>query len=269
MLPRAVVGQARALRMEWTKLRTVPGTAWSLVALAGCTLSVGVLALWTLDAGQCGQACDVDTAKLSLTGVYLGQIAVVALAVTAVTSEYETLMVRTTLAASPRRGRLLAAKAAVVGAVVLGVALATVLGALLASRFLLPHAGFDAASGFPPPSLADAATRRAFLGTALYFGLVALLGVGAGAALRHTAGAVVAVLGLLYVAPILAQYVTDPEWREWLAKATPMTAGLSIQATRHLDALAIGPWPGLGVLAAYAGGALVLGAAVMLLRDAG
>ena len=269
-MPRgATVGHLRALRMEWTKLRTVPGTAWSLLALAGFTLAVGCFALWTLDAGRCAPACDVDTAKLSLTGVYLGQVAVVALAVTAVTSEYETLMVRTTLAVSPRRGRLLAAKAAVVGGVVLAVGLVTVLGALLASRFLLPHAGFDAASGFAPLSLADPVTRRAFLGTALYFGLVALLSVGVGAAVRHTAGAVVTVLGLLFLAPILGQYVTDPQWREWLSKAAPMTAGLSIQATRHLDDLFIAPWPGLGVLAAYAAGALAVGAAVLLLRDAG
>jgi ABC-2 type transport system permease protein len=262
---RVLVGQARTLRMEWTKLRTVPGTVWSLLALAGFTLAVGVLALWTLSAGDCAPSCDVDTAKLSLTGVYLGQVAVVTLAVTAVTSEYETLMVRTTLAASPRRGRLLAAKAAVVAAVVLVAGLVTVLAALLAGRLLLPHAGYDAGV----LSLADGATRRAFLGTVLYFGLVALLSVGVGAAVRHTGGAVVTVLGLLYVAPVLAQYVSDPQWREWVEQSAPMTAGLSIQATRHLDALFIAPWPGLGVLAAWSAGALAAGAAAMLLRDAG
>jgi ABC-2 type transport system permease protein len=72
----------------------------------------------------------------------------------------------------------------------------------------------------------------------------------------------------LYIVPIIAGLVSDPQWHERLQKLAPMTAGLSIQATTNLDRLAIGPWPGLGVLAGWAAGAMLLGLLVFKLRDA-
>jgi ABC-2 type transport system permease protein len=251
----------RLLRMEWTKLRTVPGTVWSFLALAALTVAVGALVLWSLRATHCGARCDQDLPKLSLSGVYLGQLAVVAVAALAVTAEYDTMMIRTTLAAAPRRLAVLAAKAVVVTGTVLGVGLLTVLGSLAAGRGLPVR-------GYPALSLLDGPTRRAYLGTVLYLGLVALLSVGVGALVRHTAGAVTTVLALLYVAPIVAQFVTDVRWQNRIDRYAPMTAGLAVQATRHLEKLPIQPWHGLGVLAGYAGGALVLGAVAFRLRDA-
>src|SRR5262249_12411715 len=113
-------------------------------------------------------------------------------------------------------------------------------------------------------------TLRAALGTVGYLGLVALLSFGIGAALRDTAGALTTVLSLLYVLPILAQFLPDENLhlREHLRRYAPMSAGLAIQATRRLDTLPIGPWAGCGLLAAYAAGALVLGLLVFRSRDA-
>lgn len=111
-------------------------------------------------------------------------------------------------------------------------------------------------------------TLRAAVGTVLYFGLVALLSLGVGAIIRDSAGALTAVLTLLYLFPILGAVISDPQWRERVAQLAPSTAGMSIQATTRLDQLAIGPWAGLGVLAGYAAGAMVLGAIVFLARDA-
>jgi ABC-type transport system involved in multi-copper enzyme maturation permease subunit len=260
---------ARAVHAEWTKLRTVPSTAWLSLALIAFTVAVGVAVTVTQNTSFCSpEGCDQDITKLSLSGVYLGQAAVVVLAVLAVTNEYASGMIRTTLAANSRRTTVFAARAAVVSAVVLGGGLLGVLGSLAVARVILPGHGFTATHGYPPLSLADEPTLRAAAGTVLYLGLVALLSLGVGTVVRDTAGAITAVLALLYVFPIFMTFVNDPHWRERIEKLSPMTAGLAIQATRGLDGLPIGPWAGLGVLAAYAGTALLFGAVLFKIRDA-
>ena len=111
-------------------------------------------------------------------------------------------------------------------------------------------------------------TLRAAAGTVLYLGLVALLSVGVGTAVRDSAGAIATVLTLLYVVPMIATFVTDPQWHQRLEKLAPMTAGLMIQATRDLERLPLRPWAGLAVLAAYAGAAMLLGVVLFATRDA-
>ncbi len=259
----------RTVRMEWTKLRTLRGTGWWVLAVVGLTAGLSVFSASTVDATRCAPRCAIDPARLSLSGVYLGQVAVVGLAALVMTSEYDTMMIRTTLAAQPRRLAVLAAKVCVVTAVVLVAAAAGVAGAALgAGRGIMPHHGFTAVNGYPLPSLADEPVRRAYLGTVAYLGLVALLSLGAGALIRHTAGAVSAVLGLLYVLPIAAQFIPDGRWHERVLRYSPMSAGLAVQATRHLSSLPIGPWHGLGLLALYAAGALLLGGVAFAWRDA-
>jgi ABC-2 type transport system permease protein len=195
-------------------------------------------------------------------------MAAVALGALAVTAEYDSMMIRSTLAADPRRLSVLLAKTAVVVFVVLVAGLVSVAGSLAASRLVVPDTGRAMPNGYPPVSLADEPTLRAYVGTVLYLGLIALLSLGVAAAVRHTAGAVSTVLALLYVAPILAQLITDPTWHMRVQKYAPMTAGLAIQATRRLELLPIAPWQGLGVLAIYAGVAVVVGAVVFVRRDA-
>ena len=250
----------RAFRMEWTKLRTVPSTGWSLVALVGFGTALGAFALWSIGS-TCEPTCDNDIPRIGLAGVYLSQLAVVAVASLAMTAEYETMLVRTTLAACPRRLTVLAAKAAVVIAVVLPASALSVLGSLAASRGIL------AGTPYPQLSLADGPVLRAFGGTVLYLGLIALVGLGVGAMVRHTGGAISLVLGLLYVLPIVAQFV-NPPWGARIQKYSPMTAGLAIQATKDVEHLPIAPWPGLGVLCAYAAVAVIGGAVLFRQRDA-
>jgi ABC-2 type transport system permease protein len=108
---------------------------------------------------------------------------------------------------------------------------------------------------------------RAAAGSVLYLALIALLSLGAATAVRDSASAIGVVLGLLYLFPIFAQVVTDLEWRRHLLQIAPMSAGLAIQATTGLHSLPIGPWAGLGVLAAWALAALVLGGLLLRLRD--
>jgi ABC-2 type transport system permease protein len=261
----------RALRAEWTKLRTVQSTGWTLIAVVVMTTAVGALVSWDLTPPNCERSdpsCDFDLTKLSLAGVYIGQAAVVVVAVLAVTSEYESGLIRTTLAACPRRTTVLAAKATVVLSAVLLTSVVSVLGSLLVGRELLTRSGFTAAEGYRPLSLGDGPTVRAYGGTVLYFGLVALIALGIGFVVRHTGGTVTLVLGLLYIPPILTIAVSDPRWREWIEQVSPMTAGLSIQATLRLDALPISPWRGLGVVALYAAAATIAAALTFRTRDA-
>jgi ABC-2 type transport system permease protein len=260
----------RSMHAEWTKLRTVRSTSWLILAIVAAIVTVATMATGSIDTSHCPSPveCFEDTTKLSLTGVWLGQIAVVVLAVLAISGEYGDRLIQTTLTSNPHRVMVLMTKAAVVTATVVTASTLGVLGSLLAGRILLPGNGFSANNGYPPLSLADGSTARAAAGTVLYLGLIALLSLGIGTAVRDTAGAIITVLSLLYVVPIIAGLVTDPQWHERLQKFAPMTAGLSIQATTGLDRLAIGPWPGLGVLAGWATGAMLLGLLVFKLRDA-
>jgi ABC-2 type transport system permease protein len=223
-----------------------------------------------MDPASCpaGRRCDLDTTLTALSGVYLGQVAVVLLSVLVVTAEYDTMMIRATLAATPNRAAVLAAKLAVVTAAVLPAAALSVLGPLLVGRLWLPGRGFTPAAGYPPMSLAQWPTGRAFLGSVLYLGLLALFSVGVAVTVRRSAAAISTMLGLLLVPAIIAGLMSDEHWRDRLQELAPMTAGLSIQATKHLDTLPIGPWAGLGVLAGYAAGAIVLGTVLFLRRDA-
>jgi ABC-2 type transport system permease protein len=257
---------SQAVRAEWTKVRTAPGAIWLLLGAAGLTLALGVAAA---AAARCPAAgCGQDPAKISLTGVGLGQAAVAIVAVLAISAEYSNGMIRTTLAAMPRRTAVLAAKAAVVTGLVLAAGTVAVLGSLLAGRLILPGHGFTAAHGFPALSLAQGPVLRAAAGSVLYLALIALLSLGAATAVRDSAVAIGGVLGLLYLLPIVAAVVPDAHLQRHLQQVAPMTAGLDIQATAGLRGLPLSPWAGLGVLAAWAAGALLAGGLLLRLRDA-
>jgi ABC-2 type transport system permease protein len=254
-----------ALHAEWTKLRTAPGTAVLLAGSIALTAGASALAAAIV---KCPGSCTADTTKLSLTGVMLGQATVATLAVLVMSGEYSTGMIRVTLAAMPRRPALLAAKAAVLTGVVLAVSAIAVGASLLAGRLLEPGNGFTARHGFVPLSLAHGPTLRAAAGSVLYLALIALLSLGAATAFRDSAVAISAVLGLLYIFPVLGDVVLNPMWQHRIARWAPMNAGLAIQATRNLGTLPIGPWAGLGVLAAWAAVALLAGGVLFRLRDA-
>jgi ABC-2 type transport system permease protein len=254
-----------AVRAEWTKLRTLPSTAWLLAAAAALTIAVSaiVAAATHQSAGGGGQ----DPTKLALTGVDLGQAVIVVLAVLTVCEEYGTGMIRVTLAAIPRRPALLTAKAINLAGLTLLAGLAAVAGCLIAGHLMLPAAGLGPTHGYPLVSLAHRATLRAATGSVIYLVLTGLLALGIATAIRDTAASIGAVLGLLYLPPLLVQIVSDP-LRRHIEQIAPMTAGLAIQATTNLSGLPIAPWAGLGVLAAWAAAALLAGTLLLRLRDA-
>ncbi len=253
------------LRAEWTKLRTLASTYWLLVAVT--VLTVGVSAA-VVAASSYQLGAYQDTSKLSLTGIDLGQAVVAVLGVLVISTEYRTGMMCVTLTAMPRRLAVLAAKAATLTGLVAAAGTIAVCGSLVAGRIILPGNGFTVSRGYPLVSLGHGPTLRAAAGSVLYLVLVALLSLGVAAAVRDSATAIGLVLGLLLLFPFLAQVVSDPAWHRHLEQIGPMTAGLAVQVTTDVRALPISPWAGIGVLAAWAGGALVIGAILLRFRDA-
>ena len=249
-----------ALHAEWTKIRTVASPLWLLLGTIATTvaLSAGATSVVTCTSVGCGG----DTAKLSLIGVMLGQALVAILAVLAISGEYSSGMIRTTLTAVPQRAAVFAAKVTTVTGVVAIAGTIAVLGSLLAGRLILPGPGDEALS------LADGPTLRAVVGSVLYLILIALLSLGIATAVRDSATSIGVVLGLLYIVPVIAQTISDPYWQRVLEKIAPMSAGLAIQATTDIRSLPISPWAGLGVTAAWAAAALLAGGLLVRMRDA-
>jgi len=255
-----------ALHAEWTKQRTIAGPAWLLFGAIVLTVALSIVV--TLATTYASAGAGQDLTKLSLTGVYLGQAIVAILAVITITGEYGSRLIQITLVAMPRRHTMLAAKAAVLSALVLAAGTVAVLGCTLAGRLILPASGFTAAHGYPALSLAHGPTLRAAAGTVLYLALIALLSLGIATAVRDSAVAIGLVLGLLYLFPILAHLVGSAGLERHLEEIGPMTAGLAIQATTNLQSQPIAPWAGLGVLAGWAAAALLAGGLLLRLRDA-
>jgi ABC-2 type transport system permease protein len=258
----------QALHAEWTKLRAVAGTYWLLAAAIALTVTVGA-AVAAATRCPAGPACPVDTAKLSLTGVQLGQAIIAVLATATICSEYSTGMIRVTLSATPRRSAVLAAKATILTVLVLPAGTIAVAGSVLAGRLILPGHGFTTARGYPPLSPADGPLLRAAAGSVLYLALIALLSLGVATIIRDSAAAIGAVLGLLYLPPVIAAVLaSNPKWQQQIDRWAPANAGLTIQHTTNLHSLPITPWAGLGVLAAWAAAALLTGGLILRLRDA-
>jgi ABC-type transport system involved in multi-copper enzyme maturation permease subunit len=205
---------------------------------------------------------DDDMVVLSLSGIQLGLLAIVALGVLFAAGEYKTGIVRTTFAASPRRGRVLAAKAIVVGTVVFVAGLVASFAAFFLAQPGLRRHGFRPPA-YPHPSLADASVLRAVVGTALFLAVLAVFSLGVGMILRRSARAITLVVGLVLVPQIVASFVPSFAVEKWINRLTP-AAGLAIQHTRQRFDTAISPWGGFGVLCGYA--AVTLFAAVWLVR---
>jgi len=259
------------VRAERTKLWTLPAVRWLVAAAVVSQVAVSAAAAASLDTRVCGTGgggCVADPVKTSLAGVWVAQVAVVVLAVLVMSTEYDTPQVRVTLAAMPRRLRVLAAKTVTLAVLVAGTAAVGTVGSLVAGRWVMERNGFTLAPGQAAFSLTAAPTVRAAVGTVCFLVLVAVLALGLATLVRDAAAGVIATLSLLFLFPLLALVVSTKVWQRRIHRYAPMDAGLAIQNTRHLRGLPIAPWPGLAVLAGYAAVALVAGALVFRSRDA-
>jgi ABC-2 type transport system permease protein len=257
----------RALRAEWTKLRSVPSTTWTAVAVVGVMvgLSAFLAAVGGTNANEAGARGDDDVVVNGLRGVWLGQVATIALGTVAVTSEFATGTIRATFTAIPRRVLDFGAKVAVVGAFGLAIgSAASVLSFVIAQPLL--HEGGFVPPAYPIVSLDDPFAFRAVVGTALYLMLLALFAVGVAAIVRSTATAMTVVVGLVLVPTVVMEFFSGAA-RELLQEVAP-AAGLAIQiTTERYDTPPLGPWGGLGVTATWTAVALLVAAWTIRSRD--
>ena len=185
--------------MEWRKLRTVRSTWYIVAALAVAMVGLAVAVLGHEGYRHMSEAdrSSFDPTHDCFIGLVLGQLLFGVLGVLAITGEFSSGMIRSTFAAVPRRLLVLTAKAAVLGAVTLAAGEVTAFLAFAAGQAALTAPAPHAALGQP-------GVLRAVLAAGAYPALVALIGLGIGALVRHTAGALCALVGVLFVLPLLS-----------------------------------------------------------------
>jgi ABC-2 type transport system permease protein len=249
-----------ALQAEWIKLRSVRSTTWMLLALVGLTVALGVVSSSTSHT-EGGPGGDEDVVMLSLVGVYFAQIAVVAFGVLAICSEYATGTIRTTFAANPRRREVLAAKTAIVGALVLAAAAVAAVASFYIGQAILRTNGYTPENGYTF-SLGDADTLRKLAVAAAYPVILAVLSLSLAAILRNTATAITVLLGLLFV-PWIVGGLLPEKLAHTIEEASPMV-GIAAQE----QGAPIAPWTGFAVTVAWAAGALVVALWLVARRDA-
>jgi hypothetical protein len=243
-------------RMEWVKLRSLRSTWWTLALSAAA--AVGIAVAVGLNTPFTSRSEDLTSNVLG--GVSAGLLLTGVLGVLMMTSEYTSGMIRATLAAAPNRPLMLAAKAAVFGAVALVLGEATSFIAFFAGGATLRH-------GIAAPSLGQPGALRAVLLTGASFCLIGLLGMGLGAIIRHTAAAVGVMVGGVYVA---AQAVAA--FAHWLLPYLPVPiVANSLSASKPAmgdTPMPLSPWAGLGLLGLYAAVLLAVGGWLLCRRDA-
>jgi ABC-2 type transport system permease protein len=261
-------GLAGTLRSEFTKLRSVRSTYWTLVVLvlAGLAWAVancaGEAAHWatTPAVGRTG----FDPTQASIAGLaLLGQLVVVVLGALTLTSEYSTGMIRTSLTVMPRRSALYTAKAAVLAAVIGAIALVTSFAAFFTGQYLLRSTHVTA-------TLSQPGVLRAVVATALYIVLSGLFAFGLGAIVRSTAGAMTTAYGLLFLIPQLAKALPSAWYADvqrWLPGGDVVNAITGTQGGNAYPNL-FSAWGEFAVFGGYAAVLLAIGAWLFIRRDA-
>ncbi|MEV1120737.1 ABC transporter permease [Actinosynnema sp. NPDC049800] len=248
-----------ALHAEWVKLRGLRSTWYTLACLFGVGLGITFLSMGTAGAEYAGSSAAErlawDPTNLSLTTYIVAQLIIGVLGILVVTSEYATGLLRTSLAATPRRHRLLAAKVAVATAV------AAVAGeALMFAAFLLGQA-LLAGQGVPHARLGDPGVLPAVAGGGLYLAAIALLAIGLGTIMRATAGALATLVGIVFLVPAMSGLF--PSWLQGLFDFWPSKGAVAVLTTVPDPAY---PHPWLNLAGMCLGVAAVLAAAFVVFR---
>jgi ABC-2 type transport system permease protein len=265
--PSGRAGFGGTLRSEFTKIGSVRSTYWTLLMLLAVSVGIGAV-ISTVVAGGWSQPPppppappDVyEATQVSLAGLLvLGQLVIVVPGTLVLSAEYSTGMIRTSLIAMPRRIVIYVAKAAAFAAVALVVALATAFIAFFLGQALL-------ASSHHSATLAGPGVLRAVIGSALYITLCGLFAFAAAAIIRNTAATITAMIGLLFVLPVL---VNQLPWRDDLVRWLPSSAARAMSATMGgQDPHLFSPWGEFAVFAVCTAVMLVVGCILFRKRDA-
>lgn len=253
---------ANLIRAELVKVGTLRSTYWALLVAAASNIGFAALAAAVLAPRlKPSELAHVDVVQLALAGLHLSQVAYGVLGALIITGEYGSGMIRTTFAAVPRRRTVLVAKAVVFAATALITATLSTVAAYATFLATLP-ANTLTGTGF-----SDSGVTRAVLGGGLYLTAYGLLGVGLGALLRSSAGAIATLLGLLFVPPLLLNLLPG-SWKDTIGPYIPMQSGSQIFIAANREAASLTPWTGFGVFCLYAAVALLAGIALINRRDA-
>jgi hypothetical protein len=246
-------------RMEWIKFRTLRSTWWTVgIGVVGAVAIGGAVGHGTKDASA-------DVTNNALAGMVPGLLLAGVLGVLVMTSEYSSGAIRATLAATPGRPLLLAAKAAVFGAVALAAGEVAAFVSFFAAGAMLPH-------GIPAPALSQPDVLRAVLLSGTSFCLIGLLGLGLGAIIRHSPAAIGLLVGGVYVLSEVIGVVAHGV----RAYMPILIVGNSISTTKPISCggpvdqcqQPLPAWTGLGMLCLYAVVALAVGGWLLSRRDA-
>ncbi len=255
------------LRSEWTKIRSVRSSYWTLIGAFVATVGLAAI-ICGVYASQYShlsllEKAHFDPTSVSLGGVSLAQFAIGVLGVLIITGEYSTGAIRSTFASVPQRRLVLSAKATVFAGVALVVGTVSCFAAFLTGQAILSSQHIQA-------SLSGAGVLRAILGSGVYLALLGLFALGIGTLIRRSAGAISALFGIILVLPIIVASL-PASWSSSFAKYLPASAGAAISHTVQSAPSAAGslsPMAGLGVFALYAAAAMVLAGFVLKRRDA-
>jgi len=249
------VSFARVVNSEWIKYRTLRSSWIVLLAAVVALIGIGTLIGYNTGKNWAGLAPEDSAPSGALQGLYLGQLLIGVLGVLFVSGEYSTGMIRSTLAAVPRRVPVLLAKALVFAGVVLVTMVPAAFAAFFGAQAFLSHYGHGS-------SLSDPTVLRVILATGVYLALIGLLGSALGWILRSTPGGISTLVGLLLVVPVLLE-VLPGAWVKDIAKYLPGDAGgsffSSVQADNTLT-------PGTGLLVLVIWVVVALGLAGVLLK---
>jgi ABC-type transport system involved in multi-copper enzyme maturation permease subunit len=258
-------GFGHLLLSEWTKIRSVRSTTWTLIAFVIVTIGFAALITWVTAANWNGpRAADRDARALADptsiifgVAVYLGQLTLSVLGVLVITTEYSTGVIRASLLAVPKRLPMLLAKIMVFAVLVVILAEIVAFGSFFVGAAIL-HSHVSV-------SLSDPGILRATIGAGLYLTVFGLFAMGIATLVRHTAGAISIAVGVAFLLPILAGLLPDTSFWNHLVGYLPEQAGSLIYLVHETsNQVVLSAWEGFGVLCIWA--ALLLGIGGYLLR---
>jgi ABC-2 type transport system permease protein len=258
-------GLAGALRSEWTKIRSVRSTYFTLLAFIVVGVGFGALICYATEnhithLGH-GAPLGFDATQRSQAAFErLGQLVMMVLGALVITSEYSTGMIRPSLTAQPRRGTVFLAKGLVFTVVALVASVVTSFITFFVGQQILKATGHSA-------TLSDPNVLRAIIGGALYVTLIGMISYALGAIIRHTAGAIATMAGIVFVLPLIVE-VLPTNWINDVTKWLPTSSGDAIITTVHQDPTLFSPWAQFGVTAGYTAVLLIIGALLLRKRDA-
>ena len=250
---------AAVLRAEWLKLRTVRSTWWTLLATFVLGAGLTILMCWANADWLASADADESPGSFITWGMLVAQITAVVLGALVVTTEYGTGMIRTTFAAVPTRGRVLAAKLVVVVAVLGAVGTATALVGYLGGNYFLDREGIGMSL--------SGDVLRAMYGSGLFLAGIGAFTVAVGFLLRHTAGTISVVLALMLILGNMVNLIPGAVG-EWTTKLMPGNAGSPISTPVSFNPNLLDPWPGFGVFLVETAVLLVAAYVVLRRRDA-